>query len=53
MVVTQQLEVLKNGAHPAGNCAGFAVLTFLSPDKLYDSYAGALFSDDLIDLFRS
>ena len=40
------------GAHPAGTlAAGFAVLTFLQPDKLYDSYAGALSSDDLNEIY--
>ena len=40
------------GAHPAGTlAAGFAVLTFLSPDKLYDSYAGALASDNLNEIY--
>jgi outer membrane receptor protein involved in Fe transport len=40
------------GAHPAGTLAGgFAVLTFLSPDKLYDSNAGALASDDLNEIY--
>ena len=40
------------GAHPAGTlAAGFAVLTFLSPDKLFDSYAGAQSSDDLNEIY--
>jgi len=40
------------GAHPAGTlAAGFAVITFLQPDKLYDSYAGTVASDDLNEIY--
>ncbi len=40
------------GAHPAGTlAAGFAVLTFMQPDKLYDSYAGAPAADDLNEIY--
>ena len=39
-------------AHPAGTlAAGFATLTFMQPSKMTDTYAGALASDDLNEIY--
>ena len=39
-------------AHPAGTlAAGFATLTFMQPSKMTDTYAGALSSDDLNEIY--
>ena len=39
-------------AHPAGTlAAGFATLTLMQPDKMYDAYAGALSADNLDEIY--